>query len=515
MLENTARAGSITLSAAIIASFAMLGIRDVTAATGAARREQHPLRVTSMAGDVAVTVRGERARVEVDSTLDLPARIVTGEDGTIGLGQGKTTIAVAPNSDVEVPAEAVDGQLIARLVQHRGNVFYDVAHRDVGKLRVETPFLVAVIKGTQFNVAVLEDSTAISLFQGQLEIRSPDGSDLIQLNAGEIAIRSLVDSSIRVLDMNGDSPVARAAAPADRAASSAPRADSSSAASAAGLPRVDTARNDPNAKVEVPAKLEVAANVAADRAGLGATAAAGVREATNDLDLGVSVAPSEANGTEVRVAVSSAESAIELGKNTVSLGLDTNVRADTVDVGAGASLGGAADVGLAGNLDLSTKAPSLGSGAGVGVTVGASTSLDLGAASTPPVGATTGLDLGATAAPDVGAAATPTLGTPSLDLGTTTPSIGGANTGGLALDVGPTIGGSGTGLGVGATLGGASLGVDLNASLDLSLGGSSAPTGTGTGASGTIAAPAAPPAPPPPAAPAPPPLLGRVLGPLL
>ena len=63
------------------------------------------------------------------------------------------------DTDVEIPAEAVDGNLVARLVQHSGNVFYDVAPRDVGKLRVETPFLVAVIKGTQFNVAV-QDGTA-------------------------------------------------------------------------------------------------------------------------------------------------------------------------------------------------------------------------------------------------------------------------------------------------------------------------------------------------------------------
>ncbi|HVJ29627.1 MAG TPA: FecR domain-containing protein, partial [Gammaproteobacteria bacterium] len=69
------------------------------------------------------------------------------------------------------------------MVQRRGNVFYDVAPRDLGKLRVETPLLVAVIKGTQFNVAVQPDSTTISLFEGRLEIRTPDNNDVVQLNA--------------------------------------------------------------------------------------------------------------------------------------------------------------------------------------------------------------------------------------------------------------------------------------------------------------------------------------------
>jgi FecR-like protein len=158
--------------------------------------------VTSVAGVVDVTMAGNAVRVEPDTTVLLPARIVTGHDGTLGLTQAGTNITVARDTDVEIPAEAVDGNLVARLVQHRGNVFYDVAPRDLGKLRVETPFLVAVIKGTQFNVAVNEDGTTISLFEGSLEIRTPDDSDVIQLNAGEIAIRSLIDNSIRIVGMD-------------------------------------------------------------------------------------------------------------------------------------------------------------------------------------------------------------------------------------------------------------------------------------------------------------------------
>ena len=124
--------------------------------------------VTAVAGVVDVTMAGNTVAVSSNSTVLLPARIVAGHDGNVGLTQAGTNINVANDTDVEIPAEAVDGDLIARLVQHRGNVFYDVAPRDVGKLRVETPLLVAVIKGTQFNVAVQQDSTTISLFEGRL-----------------------------------------------------------------------------------------------------------------------------------------------------------------------------------------------------------------------------------------------------------------------------------------------------------------------------------------------------------
>jgi hypothetical protein len=170
--------------------------------------------VTNIAGDVAVTMAGSAANVSPSSTVLLPARIVTGHDGTLGLAQAGTKISVSSNTDVEIPAEAVDGNLVARLVQHSGNVFYDVAPRDLGKLRVETPFLVAVIKGTQFNVAVQQDRTTISLFEGRLEIHSPDDTEVLELNAGEIAIRSLIDDSIRVIGMDD----LRVADPAPRGA---------------------------------------------------------------------------------------------------------------------------------------------------------------------------------------------------------------------------------------------------------------------------------------------------------
>ena len=165
--------------------------------------------VTAVGGEVDFTMAGNAATVAPNTTVLLPARIVTGHDGNVGLTQAGTNVSVASDTDVEIPAEAVDGNLIARMVQRRGNVFYDVAPRDLGKLRVETPLLVAVIKGTQFNVAVQADSTTISLFEGRLEIRTPDNSDVVQLNAGEIAIRSLLDDEIRVIGMND----ARAPAP--------------------------------------------------------------------------------------------------------------------------------------------------------------------------------------------------------------------------------------------------------------------------------------------------------------
>ena len=87
-------------------------------------------------------------------------------------------------------------------MQPRGNAFYDIGKREGRKLRVETPYLVGVVKGTQFNVAAQDDSTTISLFEGLLEVRASDDSDVVDLKAGEIATRKRGDKSISVMKMD-------------------------------------------------------------------------------------------------------------------------------------------------------------------------------------------------------------------------------------------------------------------------------------------------------------------------
>jgi FecR-like protein len=273
---------------------------------------------------VHVTVAGVETEVAVDSTVGLPARIVTGADGMLALTQARTSITVAADTDLEIPAEAVDGNLIARLVQHRGNVFYDVAHRDVGRLRVETPFLVAVIKGTQFNVAVGENSTTISLFEGELDILSPDSTDVIQLDAGEIAIRSRIDGSIRVVGMD-ENPIA--AAPAAAPATAAVAADFALTARTIDLSADrSVVPNDGQAVAKADAGLALDTTPGL---GLGAST-------TVDANLGAG---------SVDVAL---DTGVDLGAGTIDVALDTGV-----DLGAGSI-----DAALDPSVDLgSTTAP--------------------------------------------------------------------------------------------------------------------------------------------------------------
>jgi hypothetical protein len=363
--------------------------------------------VTAVAGDVDVTMAGKAVAVAPSTTVVLPARVVTGSDGNVGLTQAGTHINVANDTDVEIPAEAVDGNLIARLVQHRGNVFYDVAPRELGTLRIETPLLVAVIKGTQFNVAVQEDSTTISLFEGRLEIRTPDGSEVVQLNAGEIAIRSRVDNAIRIVGMDDE----RVAAPGPRPASAV------AAAAAAADARLEAGDAALTARVVLP-------------------------------DEGATV---RSDGAESQVVFkpvldsAAVDGLVGVSGGTLDVGLDANVGVSSgrIDVGlaTGVDLGsGALDVGLDAGVDLGAAAVDVGLDAGV----------DLGAGQVD-VGLDTGVDLGAVVV-DTG-----------LDAGL---DLGGALD--VGLDAGADLGGVvDTSLDAGVTLDTGTVDVDLDAGLDL------------------------------------------------
>lgn len=158
--------------------------------------------VTDVRGDVNVVSRGNALKMHVGSVIALPATIRTGTDGQLDLRQGQTTVAISANSVLDIPTTSLPGGTIDRIMQPRGSAFYKVGKRETHKLRVETPYLVAVVKGTQFNVVAQTDSATIALFEGLLEVRATDNTDVVDLNAGEIAVRYGNASSIRVLRMD-------------------------------------------------------------------------------------------------------------------------------------------------------------------------------------------------------------------------------------------------------------------------------------------------------------------------
>ena len=388
-LRIASRSAVLTLVAALITCVT----QSAMAATTAAR------------GDiVVVTVHGT-----VNATMAGMTTVRTGADGAVELRQGSSTFAAAGNTELEIPQSAAEDGLVERIVQIRGNAFYSIGKRTGTRLRVEAPYLVAVIKGTQFNVAAQEDSTTIALFEGHLEVRASDESDVVNLDAGEIAIRRRDDVSITVLRLNAAARDARrnqelAARPQADSPRSTPDAVAARNDDTASRPRVDTtlptdgatrgddlgATRGDDLSVTSPTERERIVDALPDSTEVAAKTALAVDLPAGSVDLNTGVTAAAGEVARIDTGVSAG---VDLGSGTATAAADVGVNVGTVsaDVGAGANVdipAGAASV------DVGASA-AVGEVASVDTTV--STAVDA-SAGTVDVGADTsvaGTDVGA------------------------------------------------------------------------------------------------------------------------
>jgi hypothetical protein len=238
----------------------------VSAPAAASPPQQSPsVVVAAAAGDVRVTSGGAPVKAANGMTLLLPASIHTGTNGSIELRQGRTIVNVGANSQVDIPESGDPSETLDRIVQARGNVYYDVAKRPSRKLRVETPYLVAVIKGTRFNVSATDAVATVSLFEGVIELNAGNGADVFEISAGQIGSASAAQPRLRVLRMDTGDVIRASAppAPVNAGGSAAVAAASSNAATAPASATAAVASNRSAASLgeAVPASARATAEV--------------------------------------------------------------------------------------------------------------------------------------------------------------------------------------------------------------------------------------------------------------
>jgi hypothetical protein len=396
--------------------------------------------VVSTKGEVSFTVNGAARTIRAGGVLEPPATLRTGRDGSVELRQGATTVSVGPETLLEFPALEKRGAPIDRVLQPRGNAFYDIGKREGRKLRIETPYLVGVVKGTQFNVAAQDESTTISLFEGLLEVRASDGSDVVDLKAGEIASRKRGDKSISVMKMDaGKAPTTSPRQPAGSGSNSGdsptpPRTPPSG--SGGGTRHVD----------DDIAAIHVVPGVVDTLNGSGASSGVGVAASVYEgVDAGANASVDAENAIGVNT-----NAAVDVTPSGVAIDAGTRVDAGVVSVDAGAAVnlgGGEVDVGANASVNAGPVAVDTGAALNVGasgVDLTTSTSVDAGPVSV-----------------DAGAALN--VGTSGVDL-----------TAGTAVDAGPVSVDTGAGLNVGAS------GVDLAATTTVDAGPVAADVGSAT-----------------------------------
>jgi hypothetical protein len=143
--------------------------------------------VSKSSGEVWIATTGaEQVSLKPEEVLKPGDTIRTGRNGRVLLVRGEETILIAPNSVIGLPAEKKEG-LSTTIVQQAGSILLEVEKRDAKHFEVETPYLAAVVKGTQFSVTINAASTSVDVRRGQVEVSDFKSGQIAQVMPGQVA----------------------------------------------------------------------------------------------------------------------------------------------------------------------------------------------------------------------------------------------------------------------------------------------------------------------------------------
>jgi hypothetical protein len=159
----------------------------VMAASSAYAADDGSWTVSKTSGEVWLSGTGAQpASLKPEESLKPGDTVRTGRTGRVLLQRGEETILISPNSVVGLPAEKKDG-LATTIVQQAGSILLEVEKRNVKHFEVETPYLAAVVKGTQFRVTVGATSTHVDVIRGQVEVADFRTGQIAQVMPGQHA----------------------------------------------------------------------------------------------------------------------------------------------------------------------------------------------------------------------------------------------------------------------------------------------------------------------------------------
>jgi hypothetical protein len=144
-------------------------------------------RVSKSSGSVWVVSAGVQPASLTDQAQLKPGdSIRTGSNGRVLLERGTETILIAPNSALTIPATQKDAASTT-ILQQSGSIRLQVDKRNVRSFEVETPYLVAAVKGTQFTVTVNKNNAAVQVFGGSVEVSDFKTGDVALVAPGQSA----------------------------------------------------------------------------------------------------------------------------------------------------------------------------------------------------------------------------------------------------------------------------------------------------------------------------------------
>ena len=118
-----------------------------------------------MSGNVQIHDGESWVALDAGRELNAGDSIWTGRNGRILLMNDQGSVLLAPKSLVKIPAQALPNSFSV-LFQTHGTVSAEVDKRRKRYFSIQTPYLAAVVKGTEFDVEIEKKQTRVSVSKG-------------------------------------------------------------------------------------------------------------------------------------------------------------------------------------------------------------------------------------------------------------------------------------------------------------------------------------------------------------
>lgn len=124
--------------------------------------------------------------VRAGASIERGSVVRTDASGRLVLANGADRIRMSANSEIELPA-ASDGNGATRVIHWIGSAFFQVGKRPAPQFEVDTPYLAAIVKGTQFTTTVSGAGASVAVDEGVVGVSAAAGGASTDVAAGQSA----------------------------------------------------------------------------------------------------------------------------------------------------------------------------------------------------------------------------------------------------------------------------------------------------------------------------------------
>nr|WP_321462800.1 FecR domain-containing protein [uncultured Cohaesibacter sp.] len=173
-------------------------------------------KIGKISGAARIEVPGHEAMVITKGRVLFPGQtLMTGHRTRLQMTNGKQRLQLGSNTVLSLPSlhqQKADMTIIRQLT---GTVTFSIDKKNKKHFKVETPYMVAAVKGTEFTVSIDPAWANVRVHKGIVEVRNSLNDEAFDVTAGQAA-------AMNVVGLHGKGWFASRSASPERAASLTP-----------------------------------------------------------------------------------------------------------------------------------------------------------------------------------------------------------------------------------------------------------------------------------------------------